>query len=69
MTYYLQGIDRQGAQVYYTGRAGEGWLSRDHAEAFQYPALDGARAKARAFARTAGLHGVWFMVLSTGGEL
>lgn len=55
-TYVLKTRDGQ----YYTGRAGDGWLSADVKEAFRYT-KEGAENKAGGFNRTFGrFGGVWF---------
>lgn len=45
----------------YTGRAGEGWLSANQAEAFTY-SREGAEHKAEIFNRATCLHGLTFKV-------
>lgn len=52
--FVLRGVDLEGNVSFYTGRAGQGWLSADKAEAFGYEALEGARRKAMTFNRQQG---------------
>jgi len=47
----------------YTGRAGEGWLSRDKAEAFLYSTEGEAIRKAASFNRNFDLHGEMFQAV------
>lgn len=65
MMYFLRGIDHQGSEVYYTGRAGDGWVSTDRRETFYWRSQEGATARAKEFNRHAGVHGVWFLALAT----
>lgn len=46
----------------YTGRAGDGWVSADHAEAFTY-GRQLADATAERFNRASRLHGLTFSVV------
>ena len=48
------------ARVYYTGRAGDGWLSERRADAFTYATETEANRKARMFTRNQRLHGCTF---------
>ncbi len=56
----LKGTKWNGQAVYYTGRAGEGWVDKDKAQAFPYSA---ARAEARClqFNSTSAMHGYTFI--------
>lgn len=56
----IRGVTANGSVVYYTGRAGDGWISPEKSEAFQY-ALPHARQRAVQFNRNTSLHGIHFM--------
>lgn len=47
--YVIRGLGSKGNRSYYTGRAGDGWLSDNIANAFRYSLLEGARRKAAIF--------------------
>ena len=47
---------------YYTGRAGEGWVSADKAEAFAYSEFGAACAKQETFNKRSSLTGLLFQV-------
>lgn len=61
-TYVIRGVSAAGTVQYYTGRAGDRWLSPSIAEAFGYASLEGARRKAMNMNRMSKIHGVWFTV-------
>lgn len=65
-TYILRGLDQNGETFYYTGRAGEGWLTRDTREAFTYTSQAMARSRAQNFNRHEALHGMWFIPMPAG---
>lgn len=50
------------ASKFYTGRAGDGWVSADQSEAFTYSARAEAERKAAQFNRMTALHGMSFTV-------
>ena len=58
----ILGTTADGAEVFYTGRAGDGWVSADVKEAFRYDSLEQARRKAMIFNQATPLHGIRFMV-------
>lgn len=58
------GTMENGTRVYYTGRAGSGWVSVDQNEAFVYESIDAARRKAMIFNRMTLIHGIRFMAPS-----
>lgn len=64
-SYILRGVNPQGEEFWYTGRAGEAWVSRDRREAFTYPGfgLSAARDRAKGFNRRVALHGLWFIAV------
>ena len=49
---------------YYTGKAGNGWVSSDLTQAFQYYSLQFARIRARQHNACTSLHGLHFIVLA-----
>ena len=49
---------------YYTGKAGNGWVSSDLAQAFQYYSLNLARTRARHHNAYTSLHDLHFIVLA-----
>ena len=49
---------------YYTGKAGNGWVSSDLTQAFQYYSLQFARIRARQHNAYTSLHGLHFIVLA-----
>lgn len=51
--------------VFYTGRAGAGWVSSAKTEAFTYSTRTEAERKAALFNRATVLHGLVFEVLET----
>jgi hypothetical protein len=67
MTYILRGLTEQGVEVWYTGKAGVGWLSHVKANAFEYQVLQTARVKASKFNANVELHGVWFIPMPITG--
>ncbi len=58
----IRGVRSDGSEVWFTGRAGQGFVSADRAEAFVALSLNGARAKAAKLNEMTALHGVRFMV-------
>lgn len=61
MTHFLQATNTKGETVYYTGRAGEGWVSTNRAEAFMM-GFEYARIKADNFNKWAMLHNLRFVL-------
>ena len=55
---------REAGGQFYTGKAGEGWISTDLSKAFQYNNLDVARNRAKHFNAFAAMHGQYFIVLA-----
>lgn len=45
-TYVLRGLDPDGQEHFYTGKAGEGYVSKNINDAFPYQTIEGARRKA-----------------------
>lgn len=62
-SFILRGVTGGGAEVFYTGRAGEYWTSDVRADAFDYSSLEWARTKAKNFNRMVDIHGVWFVAV------
>lgn len=64
--FVVRGIDKNGNEAFYTGRAGDGWLTTSDlhtspAEAFTYATLEGARNKATSLNRMSDIHGWRFV--------
>jgi hypothetical protein len=62
MNYIVQGRTADGNTVYYTGRAGQAFISTDKRDAFTYPSLNAARARATMLNQGTATHGIRFMV-------
>jgi len=63
INFFLRGLDVDGREYFYTGRAGECWLSPERADAFTWGTLEAARNRAKQFNGRVALHGVWFLAL------
>lgn len=59
----LQARNGKGEKLFYTGRAGEGWVSSDSAEAWQDSEVNQMSNAAR-FNRYTALHGLTFVVVA-----
>jgi len=55
------GRTAQGGTVWYTGKAGDAFVSVNAADAFRGYSLEGARRRAALLNRGAELHGIWFI--------
>ena len=55
---------REAGGQYYTGKAGNGWVSSDLTQAFQYYSLNLARTRARHHNAYTSLHDLHFIVLA-----
>jgi hypothetical protein len=62
MTYQVIGRKADGSTVYYTGKAGQAFVSEHSADAFGFDTLEYARHRAMVLNRTMELHGVRFIV-------
>ena len=62
--YMVRGLTELGKEMFYTGKAGDKWVTTDKAQAFTYHSVDEARMKARMFNRTTELHGLRFIAVS-----
>jgi len=60
-SYQVIGRKQDGATVYYTGRAGQAFVSDDRSEAFPYDSLDAARRRAMNLNRMSAIHGIRFI--------
>lgn len=67
-TFTVRGLLADGTEVWYTGRAGDGFISHAKAEAFEYRSLDAARTKALALNHMTALHGVRFVGIHFTGD-
>jgi len=65
--FVLRGLDQNGVEKFYTGGAGQNWLTRDKAKAFEYSSQDVARQKAKHFNNAMKLHGYWFIAVPKDG--
>ena len=59
-TFPIVGTGRDGKRVWYTGKAGDGFISHDPKDAFMY-SLEGARHRAKILNRMTELHGIYFV--------
>lgn len=56
------GRTREGETVYYTGRAGQAFVSKQAEEAFGYDGLEAARRRATNLNQMTEIHGIRFIV-------
>ncbi len=66
--YILRGLDADGNEMFYTGKAGTGWVSVNRNDAFTYHHQDVARDKAKLFNTRMPLHGLRFIALDIGPD-
>lgn len=59
----IRGVTAEGAEVFWTGRAGAGFVSANRADAFDALNLQGARRTATRLNDATGLHGVRFIAM------
>jgi hypothetical protein len=59
----IKALDANGAEFWWTGRAGNLWVSANAADAFRGLSLDGARRKAAQFNRMTEIHGLRFVAV------
>ena len=64
MKYLVRGLDAEGAEFFYTGRAGSAWISRNRSEAFRYETAAAARKRALLHNTRMALHGFRFIALA-----
>lgn len=57
----VRGVRETGEEVWYTGRAGEQFVSTERCDAYEGFDLHGARRKAAALNRMTMVHGIHFM--------
>jgi hypothetical protein len=60
MTYVLRALDKEGNQMFYTGKTGMDWLSFYQYEAFKF-GKEAALRKATLFNKMERMHGYWFI--------
>lgn len=60
--YILRGVTTASVVGYYTGRTGDGWLSTDDRDAFDFGSYLAAHRRSEQFNRMTPLHGYSFMV-------
>jgi hypothetical protein len=61
--FLVRGLKADGTEVFYTGRAGEGWVSTSRSDGFAYATIEVARNKATGFNRMMTVHGVRFIAV------
>jgi hypothetical protein len=59
--YILTALDKEGNRYWYTGCAGDSWLSTKRHRAFEYESHGAAQHKATLFNRQERIHGYWFV--------
>lgn len=62
MSFAIRGVRENGGVVWFTGRAGEGFVSEERGEAFESFSLEGARRRAMSLNAMTAVHGIHFMV-------
>lgn len=62
-SFVLRGLDANGVEFFYTGKAGSAWVSTNVADAFRYELLEGARRQAVRFNERVSLTDLWFLAL------
>jgi hypothetical protein len=60
----VTGVNKDGIRVWYTGKAGEAFVSTNHADAFLGYDLHGARRRAEILNRMTPIHGIRFMAVA-----
>ena len=60
--FILRGLNANGSEVFYTGKAGDGWISEHRGASFGYVSQHIASEKAKLFNSRVSLTGVWFIV-------
>jgi len=66
MACILLGVNATGDVLYYTGRAGDLWVSSKGNEAFKYELLEGARRTAKRLNESTTVHGLRFIAMPAG---
>lgn len=61
MKYQVIGRKQDGSTVYYTGRAGQAFVSENSLQAFQFDTLEYARHRAKVLNRMTELHRIRFI--------
>ena len=61
--FILRGITELGKEMFYTGKAGNYWVTTERDKAFTYETASAAQSKALMFNRTSELHGLRFMAV------
>lgn len=68
-TFIVRGLTAEGNERFYTGRAGNDFVSPYVSHAFEYATLEGARNKALSLNRMTELHGVRFIGMAVKSPL
>lgn len=63
------GRTEKGDTVWYTGRAGSGFVSVNQADAFTYASVESARLRATNLNRGTAIHGIRFVAVVGEGEV
>lgn len=61
--YILRGLNADGKQFFYTGKAGEGWVAPNREASLGYVSQSQAREKAKLFNGRVALTGLWFVAI------
>ncbi len=61
--YPIRGVDDNGLEFWYTGKAGEAFVSRNRYDAFMGYELEGAQRVAKNLNRMSALHGLRFVAV------
>lgn len=64
--YVVRGITKDGKQVFYTGKAGSGFVSDKRGESFGYVGQHHAQERAKNLNRMTELHGIHFIAMLYG---
>jgi hypothetical protein len=69
MDYQVVGRREDGSTVYYTGKAGQAFVSNQLCDAFSYSSLERARTRAAMLNRTSEMTGIRFIVPNPDAEV
>lgn len=61
--FYVRGIDKEGDECFYTGKAGAGFAHWDRAKAFLYDSREAAQTRAKNLNVGMPIHGIRFIAL------
>lgn len=63
MDFILRGLNATGEEFFYTGKAGDGWVSQQIGDAFGYATIEAARRKGKALNQGSWAHTLWFIAV------